>query len=211
MGAFSLIVVINLLNSVNMVETEKTKTPEVAGDTNDMKEDRSLKMSLSCKSIRSKFGNVMQMQTHELFNLMEGNDNHVVVLDVRPPEEFDVSHIRGSLRVDPGTKDLESVLLSIRSSVQGKPGTSVVAYCSLGYRSSEMINKLDQYVKTTSTNYSLPSDLQMFNLEGSLFKWANENRPMVDLKGDVTKVCHPYNVIWGKFLRKELRAIVSYL
>ena len=45
----------------------------------------------------------------------------------------------------------------------------------------------------------------VYNLEGSIFKWANENRPMVDVKDRKTIFTHPYNVVFGKLLRKELR------
>ena len=98
------------------------------------------------------------------------------------------------------------------------PGTSalsetprVVAYCSLGYRSSDLISRLSQYCAKSSEPeiQQLTSNIQMFNLEGSLFKWANESRPMVDSNNDVTAVCHPFNAIWGKILRKEFRAKVE--
>ena len=57
--------------------------------------------------------------------------------------------------------------------------------------------------------YSSADNVRVYNLEGSLFKWANEGRPMVDSNGQpVTKV-HPYNAVFGKFLNKELRASPS--
>ena len=43
------------------------------------------------------------------------------------------------------------------------------------------------------------------NLEGSIFKWANEGRPMVDNEGKPTKYCHPYNTVFGLTLSKDLR------
>lgn len=45
----------------------------------------------------------------------------------------------------------------------------------------------------------------MYNLEGSIFKWANENRQMVDHKNRSTVYAHPYNAVFGKLLKKELR------
>ena len=48
-------------------------------------------------------------------------------------------------------------------------------------------------------------NVKVHNLEGSLFKWANEKRPMVDKQGNHTVFCHPYNLIWGKFLDGSLR------
>jgi len=47
--------------------------------------------------------------------------------------------------------------------------------------------------------------IQVYNIEGGLFKWANENRPMVDGKGQSTVSAHPYNSVFGKLLKFELR------
>ena len=46
---------------------------------------------------------------------------------------------------------------------------------------------------------------KVYNLEGSLFKWANEGRAMVDDKGEPTVYAHPYNTMFGKLLKSELR------
>ena len=46
---------------------------------------------------------------------------------------------------------------------------------------------------------------ELFNLEGSIFKWANEGRPMIDNRDRPTKHAHPYNSVWGKLLNKSLR------
>jgi len=48
----------------------------------------------------------------------------------------------------------------------------------------------------------------IYNLEGSLFKWANESRPLVDNSGSPTKLVHPYNNVWGRLLEKSLHANV---
>ena len=47
--------------------------------------------------------------------------------------------------------------------------------------------------------------LSFFNLEGSLFKWANENRHMTNSEGCETKFAHPYNAVFGKLLNSDLR------
>ncbi|XP_075251649.1 uncharacterized protein LOC142344059 [Convolutriloba macropyga] len=203
-------------------ESNPNSTVMSSNDAN-IKADKSLKMSLTCKSLRTTFPSVKQMQTHELYSMLEGEDKNgnLVVLDVRPPEEFDVSHIKGSIRVEPSTKDLESVLEAIKthqSDSSLSESTTVVAYCSLGFRSSDLITKLAQHCKTkvknsektqSSSDQSAVPNMQMYNLEGSLFKWANENRPMVDSNDATTALCHPFNSIWGKFLRKDVRAVIS--
>ena len=47
--------------------------------------------------------------------------------------------------------------------------------------------------------------MSFFNLEGSLFKWANENRHMTNSEGCQTKFAHPYNAVFGKLLNSALR------
>lgn len=55
----------------------------------------------------------------------------------------------------------------------------------------------------------LRKDQPVYNLEGSLFKWANENRPIVDRNGAITEKVHPYNSVWGKLLYSYKRADTS--
>jgi hypothetical protein len=43
------------------------------------------------------------------------------------------------------------------------------------------------------------------NLEGSIFQWANERRPLVRDGTRVTRV-HPYSKFWGRLLADGVRA-----
>ena len=45
------------------------------------------------------------------------------------------------------------------------------------------------------------------NMEGSIFKWANEGRP-VYRDGERVEKVHPYNETWGRLLDKARRASV---
>ena len=55
----------------------------------------------------------------------------------------------------------------------------IVVYCSVGYRSSELAEFL---MKTGFT--------EVYNLEGSIFRWANEGRPVYRAEERV-RVVHP--------------------
>lgn len=114
-----------------------------------------------------------------------------ILLDVRRPEEFAVSHLPGAIRVDPGAHP-RRVLDAL------PPGRPVVAYCSVGYRSSLLVQTL-QHV----------AEREMYNLDGSLFQWANEGRAMVDENGAPTTVAHPYSGFWAGLLEPERRASLS--
>ena len=43
---------------------------------------------------------------------------------------------------------------------------------------------------------------KVYNLEGSIFKWANEGRPLVQGQTTAHKV-HPHDTRWGNLLEKK--------
>ena len=137
--------------------------------------------------IRKRFPEVRQLPTGELSVwLIDTNRPQPVILDVRRPVEFSVSHLRGAKRVDPNAK-IENIKPLVATN---RP---VIVYCSVGYRSSELARRL---IKAGITN--------VFNLEGSIFQWANEGRPLVNEAGPA-KTVHPYNARWGTLLKAEVR------
>ena len=96
----------------------------------------------------------------------------------------------------------------ILSSPQGKTredSVTVVCYCSVGYRSSALAQQL-QYELEKPVYREMKSKIMIYNLEGSIFKWANEGKDLEDNRGKKTIVVHPYNLIWGKLLNAELRS-----
>lgn len=117
----------------------------------------------------------------------------LLILDVRSEEEFRVSHIPGALRVDPGAPARTISALIER---QGNPGI-VVLYCSVGYRSTRMANRVRKV---------LPPDtaVDLYNLSGGLFLWHNQNRLLEDDLGP-TEYIHPYDAAHAPLLvRKSL-------
>lgn len=127
------------------------------------------------------------ISTDELYKLMATkNENTPLIIDVRDEREFKVSHLYGAINMKDANK-----IISLLREPQNKQRT-VVVYCSVGYRSAIVGND----IKKTVSN-------KVFNLKGSIFKWANEGKPVYrnDLK--VNKV-HPYDHKWGKFLRTDM-------
>lgn len=108
------------------------------------------------------------------------------LLDARAPEEFAVSHLQGARRVDPDHPDLDA-LVELRS-------RRVVVYCSVGYRSADIAQQL---ARAGFNN--------VYNLEGGIFAWANRGHPIYARGRRVHKV-HPYDTLWGRYLRPELRS-----
>lgn len=138
------------------------------------------------QEIRSEFPEVKQVSVDELHAWLASADPPLL-LDVRQEAEFRVSHLRGAIRVDPGDGDP-----ALPEGV-GKE-TPIVAYCSVGYRSSALVESL------TERGFHSVS-----NLEGSIFEWANRGFPVVREGREVRQV-HPYDARWGVLLADELRA-----
>ncbi|MGB3136801.1 MAG: rhodanese-like domain-containing protein [Nodosilinea sp.] len=106
-----------------------------------------------------------------------------ILLDVRRDDEFAVSHLPGAC-LTPSVED--ALALGI------DPNQPVVAYCSIGYRSARLVAQLQRAGYT-----------QVYNLGGSVFRWANEGRSLV-CDGQPTAVVHPYSPRWGLLLKPGL-------
>jgi rhodanese-related sulfurtransferase len=109
----------------------------------------------------------------------------VVLLDVRDPSEFLVSHLPNARLV----RSADDLVTSLENISQD---TLIVAYCSVGYRSAQLIKELQQRGITTA-----------FNLEGSIFAWANAGLPVYRGENKIRQV-HPFNESWGQLLQPEL-------
>jgi rhodanese-related sulfurtransferase len=104
-----------------------------------------------------------------------------LLLDTRAVEEYEVSHLRGAVLADSDT--------AIQEALRGQSrDRAIVLYCSVGYRSSDAAQKLQQQGYQNACN-----------LEGSIFAWANEGRPVVRGDEAVSEV-HPFNDEWGVLL-----------
>ncbi|MGF1569529.1 MAG: rhodanese-like domain-containing protein [Nodosilinea sp.] len=115
--------------------------------------------------------------------LSDGQLSPPILLDVRKAEEFAVSHLPQA-RQAPTLEAVMGMGLS-----QNQP---IVAYCSIGYRSARLVEALQA-----------ASFTQVYNLEGSIFQWANAGYPIVCEDRPVAGV-HPYNALWGQLLNPDL-------
>lgn len=152
---------------------------------------RSIDWFLLKKSLRARFTKIEWISTGELADWLANERRPApVLLDVRTPEEWNVSHLPGARRVDPNA--------SAETAADGlSKETPIVTYCAVGYRSAEMADRL------RAAGFS-----NVHNLEGSIFQWANEHRPLVHGNERVSLV-HPYNAFWGRLLNDDVRAPVK--
>ncbi len=157
-----------------------TKPQQVAKNTDSLQDIK--------QTVRNKFPSVTQLSTNDYAAWMKDpNRKKPLLLDARKPEEFSVSHLRYALNVADEPQIVEVL--------KGYPKDSpIVAYCSVGYRSSVLVEKLK------SQGYT-----NVVNLEGSIFQWANEGRPVFQNEQPVNQV-HQFDKKWGELLKPELRA-----
>lgn len=142
---------------------------------------RSLAFTLLKWLIRWQFPTVSRLTTGQLAQTLE--ESAPVLLDARTEEEYAVSHLDRAQLIPP---DFDETLPESLAEMANE--TPIVVYCSVGYRSAKVAQQLKK-----------AGFCQVFNLEGGLFEWANEGRPMVR-DGQPTSSVHPYNATWGKLV-----------
>lgn len=135
--------------------------------------------------IRQQFPTVPQLSPTELANWLQQTDRELpLLLDVRTAAEYNVSHLPQA-QLSPSAPQWLNTDPLVTST------TPIVVYCSIGYRSSRFAEKLQ------AMGYQ-----QVFNLEGSIFQWANQGRTLYQGDRIVTQV-HPYNPFWGVLLTRN--------
>ena len=111
-----------------------------------------------------------------------------VVVDVRSARERGVSVIPGALGVDNAAAALDAVATL-------DPAAPIVVYCAGGLRSAKAARVLIEAGHT-----------DVRNLEGGIFAWANEGRPLT-CDGRPTRYAHPCDDKWGALLERDRHAL----
>lgn len=107
-----------------------------------------------------------------------------LLLDAREKGEFKVSHLEGARWIGYDDFDMQRV-------ADIPKDQEIVVYCSVGYRSEKISEKLQA---AGFTNVA--------NLYGGIFDWVNNDQPVVDKKEQPTTEVHPYNEDWGQWVFK---------
>lgn len=115
---------------------------------------------------------------------MDVNDN-ILVLDAREKKEYDVSHIDGA-------RFIGYDHFKIKSLAGVDKNTKIYVYCSIGYRSEKIGEKLMK-----------DGFKEVYNVYGGIFYWANSGYKVVTAKGKVTNAVHGYNKKWAKWINKN--------
>ncbi len=136
--------------------------------------------------IRTRFPNVQAITTTELRKqlLDDSVTPKPLLLDTRSPAEYAVSHLQNALRAETNAEANAATRNAPRDRV-------IVVYCSVGFRSARIASWLD------SRGFK-----NVYNLEGSIFEWANKGYPVY--RGDTeVEAVHPYDAEWGRLLKTK--------
>lgn len=110
-------------------------------------------------------------------------ERKLVILDTRSRDEYNVSHLRGAKWIDYDGFTAEMVENIDRDA-------PVVVYCSVGYRSEKIGEKL------RDMGFS-----NVKNLYGGIFDWKNKGNTVINSSGSATDTVHTYNKAWSKWLK----------
>jgi rhodanese-related sulfurtransferase len=111
--------------------------------------------------------------------------NHYILLDARKYEEYQVSHLPGAIWV--GHHEFSEDRIDDLDKDQ-----PVLLYCSIGYRSEKIGERLE------AAGFS-----QVYNLYGSIFEWTNRGYPLEGEDGQPVKKVHGYDAKWSKWVDAE--------
>lgn len=107
-----------------------------------------------------------------------------LLLDTRSEKEYRVSRLANARHV--GYADFNEAQL-----LAWPKDTPLVVYCSVGYRSERIGERL------LAAGYT-----DVRNLYGGLFEWVNQGGAVYDGQGIITTKVHGYTRAWGVWLQK---------
>lgn len=136
--------------------------------------------------------NVHNISHYQLQTLLPAIDNHHVLLfAVRRPEEYQMSRIKGSIQITP-EMSAQDFISRYGKSIRNK---TLIFYCSVGYRSSEFIQRIEKQARKNSV-------IEMSNLEGGIFRWYNERHQVINNDGETDEM-HPSDDSWANLIEKR--------
>lgn len=111
--------------------------------------------------------------------------DEVVIFDTRSREEYEISRIPEARFL--GYNEFQPERLD-----QVPKDTTIVLYCSVGYRSEKIGERLRRL------GYE-----KVYNLYGSIFEWVNRGYPIVNPDGLTTEQLHTYNKDWSQWVKDD--------
>ncbi|OJJ21557.1 rhodanese [marine bacterium AO1-C] len=128
--------------------------------------------------------------THSVKEVQAGEvmrQSNIIFLDAREKPEFEVSHIPNARWIGYDNFDKKSVANLPKNQ-------KIIVYCSVGYRSEKITEKL---LKMGFKDIA--------NLYGGVFAWKHAGGKVVNSKGQTTEKVHTFNKDWSQWLFKGIK------
>jgi rhodanese-related sulfurtransferase len=138
------------------------------------------------KKLRSLYKNTVPLISDDVL-ITTIHKEKIILLDTRSSEEFNVSHLPNALFIDYESFRPDDVKSLDRN-------TKIVVYCSVGYRSERIGERL---LKLGFKDVN--------NLYGGIFDWVNDGNKVINRSGITTDTVHTYNKEWSKWLQKGVK------
>lgn len=116
--------------------------------------------------------------------LAKASPSQYVILDTREAAEYNVSHL-------PQARYVGYNYFKLKDVADIPKNQPIVVYCSVGYRSEKIGEKL------LAAGYQ-----NVQNLHGGIFEWVNQGNPIVKKEKTPTQEVHGYDKTWGIWVKK---------
>ena len=140
-------------------------------------------------SLRFNVNNISHQQLKAFLPAINAHD--MVLFDVRRPEEYQMSRITGSILIAPDMS-VKDFITQYGNDIHNK---TLIFYCSVGYRSSEFIQRIEKQAHQKGVT-------AMYNLKGGIFRWYNENHPVINNNGETNEM-HPSDESWADLINQR--------
>lgn len=130
-------------------------------------------------------GNMDNVITMEKVHEIQKENKSITFLDTREYAEHKVSHIKNSIFVGYNKINWDKIMKLDKDAI-------IVVYCSVGYRSGKVAEKMIELGFTNVTN-----------LYGGLFNWANNGGVISTTMGTNTNEIHGFSKKWSQWINKE--------
>lgn len=128
-----------------------------------------MKVEVIYQEIKNSYKDVPEITISNLKKIPKDN---LIIVDVREDAERAISIIPGAINLT----HFKKVVIKRKT---------VVAYCTIGYRSAEFVRSLRK------------KGIKAFNLEGSILGWVHANELVVNPEGKTINRVHVYGQRWN--------------
>ena len=143
---------------------------------------------------------IRHVDVENIFSSLNSRSDNTYLFDVREPDEFEVSHLAGAIRLEPDSNPGDFLETYGYLLEQG----DVIFYCAVGVRATELAQEvadlIDDQASQAEFTFNAPA-----NMKGGIFHWHNDSLPLVDAEG-ITDLVHPYSWFQKRLLLRTDKA-----